>query len=707
MLCPSCLTSVKAAYLSLDLALSTNMGHGSTNILHDSLHSLCLSVEEGCWICLQLWASMLEYAKCVNESGGDFSEQDGNFLEHEDGFEVEFKIIKKWRKNGNSSIQLNMSSRNNTLYLALQTTSFPGLQFILQPESINEAGSDASIGPALASGTASMVGNPGLWSHWFRTCSESHEKCREMDCKLPPFVPDRLVEIFTDDGGSSFTWRLVCRTDVGNVQYLTLSHCWGSSRHTSLKSENHSAFLERSTCSGLPKSFQHAFHITFLLNFRFIWIDSLCIVQDNPEDWKAQASMMGSVYKNACCNIAATWAANGNDGCFMEKESRIITLDFGLDHSTRYHIVPEMLYYTDLMEAPLNTRGWVTQERFLARKQLSFAKSQVYWECRELVASEQFPKGILGRLRDLSPYNQTRPPTGKPTLDLETGADRRDAWTALVDFYSNCKFTRLSDKMIALAGLAENMRNATEDIYLAGLWKKDLQKQLRWVTDCDVRKQLNRFKSPTYLAPTWSWASVNGPVMSDKRYCAVNEKFPSCIEILVASVHSEHPSELHSFVASRLVLRGIAVWARASRAGKSTRHDDDDDWELQSTGRDEISHSVITKSTHVSIMWDENMSGPNVSPERWPSFLEERNSNLLCMFLFIEKSYVDGLLLRRLPEGSNGDAYVRMGVFSNYDGSFLTLLSTGLKIPSGHPIVEDINLDDAGIADLVHTVTVI
>lgn len=357
MLCPSCLTLVKAAYLSLNLALSKNTDHESTNILHDSLYSLCLSVKERCWICLQLWASMLEYAKNVNESEGDFSEKDGNFSEHEDGFEVEFKIIKKWRKNGNSSIQLSMSSWNNVLCLALGTASFPGLQFILSPKSINETGPDTSIEPALASGTASMAGNPGLWSGWFRTCSEFHEKCREMDRRSPPFVPHRLVEIFTDDDGSSFTWRLVCRNNVGSVQYLTLSQCWGSSGHTSLKSENHSTFLERSTYSGLPKSFQHAFHITFLLDFRFIWIDSLCIIQDNPEDWKVQASMMGSVYKNACCNIAATWAANGNDGCFMARESRIITLDLGLDHSTRYHVVPEMLYYNDLMEAPLNTRG--------------------------------------------------------------------------------------------------------------------------------------------------------------------------------------------------------------------------------------------------------------------------------------------------------------------------------------------------------------
>jgi hypothetical protein len=703
MLCQICLTSANVAYGSLNLALPTDT-HSVSH--HDSLYSLYLSVGKGCWLCLQLWVSMLEHAHDIKESEGDFSERDGKTSEQKVGLAVEFKLLTDWPKSENLSTSLKITCRNGELILALRSEigSFRQLDFTLVPESMDEANSDAYIRSDFGAGTTSTVGNPGLWCRWFQTCLESHKKCRETDHISPPFVPRRLVEISTEDGGDSFTWRLIYPADIDNVQYLTLSHCWGSSGHESLTRETHLAFSTLTNFSRLPKSFRHAFLITFNLGFRFIWIDSLCIVQDDPDDWKAQASMMGSIYQNACCNIAATWAVNGNDGCFAAENPNFTTLDLGLGHSKKYKVVPWFLYYDDIVEAPLNTRGWVAQERFLARRQLSFAKSQVYWECHELVASEQFPAGIPETLRDFSPYNQAVPPTGKPTLNFKTEADRILAWAALVDFYSGCDFTKISDKTIALAGLAEEMRNVTEDTYLAGMWKEDLQEQLCWAADFDVRRQLNRSRVPTYLAPTWSWMSVEGPVMSDMSYGA-EEKNPSFVEILEASVYSEHSSKLHSFVASRLVLRGVAVWARALRTGKSARLEDDDDWELQLTGLNEISHPGIMTSVRVSIEWDENMSSSEVNPERWPSFLEERNSNLLCMFISGRDGWdVIGLLLRRLSDTTDKAEYVRMGRFV---GSISDMLSTRLKISSGHPIVEDINLDNPRLADLVHTVTVV
>jgi hypothetical protein len=702
-MCQICLTSANAAYGSLNLTLPNDTHRVSH---HDSLYSLYLSVGKGCRLCLQLWVSMLEQADYIRENEGDFSEGDGKTSEQKVDLAVQFKLLTEWQKSENLSISLKISIRNGELSLALgsKTASFQQLDFTLIPESMNEANSDTYIRSDFAAGTTSTVGNPGLWCHWFQTCSESHEKCRELDHISPPFVPRRLVEISTEDGGNSFAWRLVHPTDIDNVQYLTLSHCWGSSGHESLTRETRLAFSTFTNHSRLPKSSRHAFLVTFSLGFRFIWIDSLCIVQDDPEDWRAEASMMGSIYKSACCNIAATWASNGNDGCFAAVNPKFITLDLGLDQLKKYKVVPWFLYYADIVEAPLNTRGWVAQERFLARKQLSFAKSQVYWECHELVASEQFPTGIPETLRNFSPYNQAVPPTGKPTLNFETEDDRILAWAALVDFYSGCNFTKISDKAIALAGLAEEMRDATEDTYLAGMWMEDLREQLCWATDFDVRRQLNRSRLPTYLAPTWSWMSVEGPVIYDMSYGAEEEN-PSFVEILEASVHSEHPSKLHSFIASRLVLRGVAVWARALRTGKSARLEDDDDWELQLTGLNEDSHPVIMTSVRISIEWDENMASSEVDPERWPSFLEERNSDLLCMIICVEDGWtVVGLLLRRLSDATDKAEYVRMGRFH---GSISDMLSTRLQIPSDYGIVEDIDLDDPGLADLVHTVTVV
>jgi hypothetical protein len=366
-------------------------------------------------------------------------------------------------------------------------------------------------------------------------------------------------------------------------------------------------------------------------------------MQDNLEDWNAQASVMGTIYKSACCNIAATWAKNGEDGCFTMKEFRMITLALGTSPSARYHVVPKKLYYEDVMEAPLNSRGWVAQERYLASRQLNFAKSQTYWECRELIASEQFPAGIPKPLRNFDPYNQACPPSGKPSLDFPSESDLRQAWAALVDFFSACKFTKSSDKMIAFAGLAKEMRDATKDMYLAGLWQKGLIKQLCWATDFDVRRTDYRLREPIYMAPSWLWANINAPIVSDQRYNIADGESSSCAEILEVLVRSNHGSGLYNFVASSLTLRGIAIHARAKlRITPTHKIFDDDCWELQMDQHDE------TACISVSIMWDENILGPETNLRQWQGVLEDRTSTLPCLFIYIDRSTAKGLLLRKL-----------------------------------------------------------
>jgi hypothetical protein len=271
----------------------------------------------------------------------------------------------------------------------------------------------------ISSGSAPFTMIFKLWNHWFQICSEFHENCRALNNELPPFLPERLVEILTEDNGHFFIGRLVSRADIRNVQYLILSHCWSSSAHASLKSSNKSARLKLGSYSELPKWFQVAFFVTFSQGFRFNGIDSLCIIQEDPVDWNSQASMMGTIYKNFCCNIAATWAANSNSGCFTKITPTVFALDLGLGKSTDCQVQRGTLYYDDLSHAPLNTRGWVVQERFLTRKQLSLAKTQVYWECRELVAPEQYPEGIPEGLMDFQPYNQAGPPVGNQPWALQ------------------------------------------------------------------------------------------------------------------------------------------------------------------------------------------------------------------------------------------------------------------------------------------------
>ena len=145
----------------------------------------------------------------------------------------------------------------------------------------------------------------------------------------------------------------------------------------------------------LPRTFQDAVTITRRLDVKYLWIDSLCIIQENEEDWTKESSMMGHVYQNGLCNIAATGAPDGTGGCFMERDPVLarkcrVRVDkllskFKLKPGL-YDLVPKNLWENGLSNAPLNRRAWVAQERILAPRILHFSKNQLFWECNGLVS---------------------------------------------------------------------------------------------------------------------------------------------------------------------------------------------------------------------------------------------------------------------------------------------------------------------------------
>jgi hypothetical protein len=74
----------------------------------------------------------------------------------------------------------------------------------------------------------------------------------------------------------------------------------------------------------LPETFRYAVYIAKHFGVRYLWIDSLCIVQESDEDWRREAAVMGEVYKHSYCNIAATKAANSTEGCFFTRNPNLI-----------------------------------------------------------------------------------------------------------------------------------------------------------------------------------------------------------------------------------------------------------------------------------------------------------------------------------------------------------------------------------------------
>jgi hypothetical protein len=173
---------------------------------------------------------------------------------------------------------------------------------------------------------------------------------------------------------------------------------WSASFDLSLSSvaqgHNLDTFRKRIPEELLSQTLKDAIVIARELGLLYIWINSLCILQDDTDDWLLEAATMSSVYGGSSLNIAASGAPDGNFGCFLRPEYTLqcqIQVESGC-RAVRYRCVPGGMYYYSLADMPLTKRGWTLQERLLPSRTLHFTSTQVFWECYQQVACETFPE---------------------------------------------------------------------------------------------------------------------------------------------------------------------------------------------------------------------------------------------------------------------------------------------------------------------------
>jgi hypothetical protein len=277
-----------------------------------------------------------------------------------------------------------------------------------------------------------------------------------------------------------------------------LSHCWGSLEIFKLKKSNLHSLHNGFPYERLPQTFQDAMKVAQYLGFKYIWIDSLCIVQDDVEDWRRESSLMSDVYGNSTLNIAATNAKDGSEGLFVERGTgRTKRRYFRTPDKRLLEINPTRFYEDFIASAPLSSRAWTFQERYLAHRTLHFSADELFWECREYMACETFP--------DRFPMSTIHPSHQFLSRDDLT------SWCRTISIYSKADLTYTSDKMIAISGVARNFQDRFPDQYLAGLWKENLGRQLCWAVRQRERKP--ETKPTIYRAPSWPWGSTDQPVM--------------------------------------------------------------------------------------------------------------------------------------------------------------------------------------------------
>ncbi|KAF6805994.1 heterokaryon incompatibility protein [Colletotrichum sojae] len=366
---------------------------------------------------------------------------------------------------------------------------------------------------------------------WLADCLANHPKCARRHASRD-FIPTRVLDV----GLSSEPWppsyvRVVETTKEPIAgPYATLSHCWGRERFVTLGDEN----VEEFTTTGVPwalirsnDNFVDAILTTRRLGVRYLWIDSLCIVQQQKhgEDWEAEAPLMHQVYRNSFVNLAATESHDRSGGLFRDRDpvdvvpAQLLPVAdnarFGWESAWR--VLPSDLWDRDLLGSHLYTRGWVFQERMLSPRLLQFTKSQIFWDCAALSACEALPAGLPppldARAASDRHWRERLQGSGMTVRSLVGGAgDSLEAfWRAAVRSYTSCALTNHDDKIKAAWGVAKLVRDALGEEYAAGLWTNAVEEQLAWrVLD---RKGAKRApESGRERFPRWSWAAVVGEV---------------------------------------------------------------------------------------------------------------------------------------------------------------------------------------------------
>lgn len=287
-----------------------------------------------------------------------------------------------------------------------------------------------------------------LAAHWLNSC-HTHRRCIPTD--QTTWLPRRLLDV--ESPNDPFTFRVVEveEANLKGVRYMTLSHCWGTSDFLKLTKLTRAALYTGMKVSRLAQTFQDAIYVCRFMAIRYLWIDSLCIIQDDKQDWAEQSMKMSAVYRNSYCNIAAAASEDSSQGVFRSRsiqrlESMWPCLLKGLRPSepkTCHRILFEG-QWERLDSSPLSKRAWVYQERLLSNRTLHFGSEELLWECGSHRLSETFS----------TPNRDAR--TGFNTIDIRSlSSEEKNCsescrlcpmWTDIMKVFSKLRLSHVDDR---------------------------------------------------------------------------------------------------------------------------------------------------------------------------------------------------------------------------------------------------------------------
>jgi len=364
---------------------------------------------------------------------------------------------------------------------------------------------------------------------WLKSCTQAHEAHVKCPRYTTPILPTRVIDV------SSLNPRIVA-SNGQHGDYVALSYCWGGPQLTATTRRNIESRMKGFRLSTLPRTLRDAMKVTRQLGLRFLWVDSMCILQDSSRDKQAEMAKMCQVYKNSFVTIIAGSSRSCHEGFLEDRLSRHPTLV-----SASEAIEPEIpsIYNTSALKLPyrcpdgslgtlsmtksaslsliwdeknepIYRRAWALQERFLSPRVLLYASDRLVFRCQNtyiMNGATSDGHAMPPELLDSVFFSDSPPPQS----EFANGSVYLfKNWSSIVESYAKCELTVAADKLPGLSGLVEQYQRLTGDQYRAGLWLSALPGALVW------KSMGEGSRAPGYRAPSWSWASMDGDVQMNQ-----------------------------------------------------------------------------------------------------------------------------------------------------------------------------------------------
>jgi Heterokaryon incompatibility protein (HET) len=418
--------------------------------------------------------------------------------------------------------------------------------------------------PAVSESTNSRASMDQVIS-WIKQCQLEHSSCA---ISADATLPTRVLDLSNDK----------VRLHISNgerEEYVSLSHTRGLYPNGKMVCQttksNISNRLMDIPWNDLVQGYQEAITVCRDLGYRYLWIDTLCIISDDTDDWVHEVGQIDKIYGNAMLTIFPTGTSSHDETMFHQNSARTVsvshkdkTYQFQASQRIKHmHINPETGSF------PLVHRAWVLQERLLSKRVLHFGRSELFWECCEAVKCQcsvvdrttdsrlnfsvmayqarkirhnlfllfAKPDALSADIQSSAYALTQRFQTPYSAFEFQKGIIPH-IWRQLVQEYSMLQRSKNSDIYAGISGLARQMQGLRHSRYLAGLWEDSLWTDLLWIP------RAYRVKEGESTAPSWSWASIAGMVTwNANEFLGWNPDFLDAISSGGTLLHPRSPSD--------------------------------------------------------------------------------------------------------------------------------------------------------------------